>query len=402
MSRALLHNAHRDFIPQTKDNASIFIDISEICDNDASTGIQRVVRSIANILAKDGHKYNMNIVFVYIKKGAFFRVEIGNEFIKTDIFEHPSYGDIFLGLDFSLDLIWRNRAFLKRVRKRGVRIWFLVHDVLPFTHRHWFSRPTVERFHNWLSVISVLSDGFLCVSADTAAQLSTALNDRFRLSREVQMHVIPMGWDVHASKPSMGVPRGFDDFLERLGRAKTILMVGTVEPRKGHADALKAMNILWERGQSYNLVIVGAAGWHTEDLQETIMQMSASSRYLHWLQGLSDEALIRLYDVADGVLMASYAEGFGLPMIEALGHRKSILARRIKAFEVYAEKSVAYFPFAASPEELAQAIEDWMETAPNIAPPLHLSTWQDTADFIGSLLLQPKDGEVGTSINPLI
>lgn len=38
-------------------------------------------------------------------------------------------------------------------------------------------------------------------------------------------------------------------------------MVGTIEPRKGHLQAVAAFERLWNEGLEANLVIVGPEGW---------------------------------------------------------------------------------------------------------------------------------------------
>jgi len=48
------------------------------------------------------------------------------------------------------------------------------------------------------------------------------------------------------------------------------LMVGTLEPRKGHADILAAFSELWRQGAENRLVLVGRMGWQIEDLRDAI------------------------------------------------------------------------------------------------------------------------------------
>jgi glycosyltransferase involved in cell wall biosynthesis len=53
-------------------------------------------------------------------------------------------------------------------------------------------------------------------------------------------------------------------------RAPTLLMVGTLEPRKGQAQALAAFELLWAKGVDANLVIVGKNGWLVDALAERL------------------------------------------------------------------------------------------------------------------------------------
>ena len=109
----------------------------------------------------------------------------------------------------------------------------------------------------------------------------------------------------------------------------TALMVGTIEPRKGYDVALRALQHLWAtRGaEAPDLVIVGKPGWKTEQLQRRIRSHPEQGRQLHWLDQVSDESLCSLYQSSRGLLMASHAEGFGLPLLEAVVHRRHVLTR---------------------------------------------------------------------------
>ena len=53
------------------------------------------------------------------------------------------------------------------------------------------------------------------------------------------------------SVPSLGMAGDEESSLRRIREVSTFLMVGTVEPRKGHRQALDAFEILWgERDRS--------------------------------------------------------------------------------------------------------------------------------------------------------
>jgi glycosyltransferase involved in cell wall biosynthesis len=395
---------HRSFIRkhlsksniQRDDSSSprIFIDISVIAHDDAATGIQRVVRSILHLLISAQAEYENEVIFLSFSHGKYRVIHVAAGALYPEQWSEPDFrpGDIFFGLDYALDAIWRARNDLAALKRRGVRFWFLVHDILPLTHPHWFTRPTVERFHNWLSIIGTLAEGFFCVSADVEGKLRAALAERFNIAPSHRTGILPMGWDLSNSRPSTGLPENFETLIDALSDAPTILMVGTIEPRKGHADVLAAMNLLWTAGKRYNLVLVGTAGWRTEVLQETIARQSEENHRLHWLKGLSDEALSQLYEICTGLIMASHAEGFGLPVVEAIGNGKPVLARNIAPFSSHADKGVSFFPERATAGELAASIEIWLEHSSRhtVDHRARLNGWQDAVDFIGATLLHKK------------
>ena len=371
--------------PSAPLSGRLFIDVSVICQSDAETGIQRVVRSVALFLTNIDDAHMARPIFVHTHKARHYVVELrGGDYNRTTQLVEYAAGDVFIGLDYALDALWRLRHELARMRRKGVRFWFVVHDLLPMTNPDWFSPPTVLRFGNWLAIIAATADGFFCVSAPVAQQLCGVIRSRFGLGHGYETVVIPMGWEFSASKPSTGLPHEFAATLKRIEAAPSVLMVGTIEPRKGHGDALAAMELLWARGVDANLVLVGAAGWKTEALCACLAGHNEAGRRLFVMGKVSDEALEILYMSCTGILVPSLAEGFGLPVVEALGRGKPVLARDLEVFAQHADKGVTYFARDADPAGLAQAIHDWLLAAktPQLPCRAHLPTWQDTARVI--------------------
>jgi glycosyltransferase involved in cell wall biosynthesis len=122
-----------------------------------------------------------------------------------------------------------------------------------------------------------------------------------------------------------------------------VLMVGTLEPRKGHSATLAAAEKLWAEGEDFSLVIAGKTGWMMERLADYIRRHPEHGKRLFWFAGADDALLAGLYRAADGVLMASEGEGFGLPLVEAARYDLPVLARDLPVFREVAGNHVRYF-----------------------------------------------------------
>jgi glycosyltransferase involved in cell wall biosynthesis len=159
-------------------------------------------------------------------------------------------------------------------------------------------------------------------------------------------------------------------------------MVGTLEPRKGHAQALAAFEALWAEGLAVNLVIVGKQGWAVDDLAERIRQHSQVGQQLFWLEGISDEYLDEIYTHCNVLLAASFGEGFGLPIVEAFQRGLPVLARDLPVFREVGGDQATYFD-AKEPAELAAAVANWLRLHADgcMHPPgkIELLTWQESA-----------------------
>jgi glycosyltransferase involved in cell wall biosynthesis len=159
-------------------------------------------------------------------------------------------------------------------------------------------------------------------------------------------------------------------------------MVGTIEPRKGYETALAAFESLWRdrRGEALDLVIVGKPGWKTTALQEKLRTHPERGARLHWLTDVSDEGLCRLYDSCAGVLVASEAEGFGLPLIEAAAFRRHVLARDLPVFREQRLPNVTFFN-DESPAALGQRLLELAALGKaRPAPISELPSWSSCVD----------------------
>jgi glycosyltransferase involved in cell wall biosynthesis len=112
----------------------------------------------------------------------------------------------------------------------------------------------------------------------------------------------------------------------------SFLMVGTIEPRKGHNQILETFEILWKDGLDLRLVFVGKQGWMVDQLIKKIQTHSELNKKLYWFQEASDNLLSRMYSTCSCLIAASYAEGFGLPLVEAAQYKLPLLVRDIPVF----------------------------------------------------------------------
>jgi glycosyltransferase involved in cell wall biosynthesis len=144
------------------------------------------------------------------------------------------------------------------------------------------------------------------------------------------------------------------DQIRRL--PSSFLMVGTVEPRKGHAQALEAFNQLWSDSEDAALVIAGQPGWMTEVTQRRIRHHEELDKRLFWFMDASDALLDKLYDSCTTLLVASEGEGYGLPLVEALRHNLPVLCRDLPVFREIAGEAVTYYS-GDTPDVLASAVK---------------------------------------------
>ncbi|UXH41297.1 glycosyltransferase family 4 protein [Pseudomonas promysalinigenes] len=370
---------------------SLFVDISELCKHDGKSGIQRVVRSIL-LEWLNNPPANYDIHPVYTVAGEpFYRH--ASRFIDKFLDSEPTTatqdeaisfraGDAYLGLDLLMDVLPHKTSFLDTLRKHGVSVYFVVYDLLILQMPHCFVGSLQEHYRNWINVVSSY-DGALCISQAVADDLErwVAESGPSRLS-PFKLGAFHLGADIDQSVPSKGLPDSPSQRLETLEAGPIFLMVGTLEPRKGHAQTLSAFDLLWANGVEANLVIVGKHGWLVDELASRIEAHPQLGRRLMWLDGISDEYLEHAYQSSDCLIAASEGEGFGLPLIEAAQKSLPIIARDLPVFREVAGEH-AYFFNGLEPQALADCIVAWLELKAQSNHPTSVAmpwlTWKQSA-----------------------
>lgn len=346
----------------------LLVDVSAVVQSDLKTGIQRVVRSILLAMIADPppgwriepvYSHGGNRSYQYARRfglGLVGETELALEDAPVDL--RP--GDIFFGLDLFTTGTSQNEKLLLSMRDRGVGIYFVVFDILPMLRPEVFPFGTEQYFGEFLRTVHKVSDGVLCISRAVADELAGWIG-RQGLTRRTPLKLghFHLGADIDASAPSFGLPPDADQVLAALAQRPSFIMVGTVEPRKGHTQTLDAFELLWERGEDVNLVVVGKQGWMMEKLCERMAAHPEKSTRLFWMNGISDEMLLKLYDASSALLSPSEGEGFGLPLIEAAQKGIPIIARSLPVFREVAGEHAYYFDGLA-PQDLADAIATWL------------------------------------------
>ncbi|MFA5216695.1 glycosyltransferase [Sulfuricurvum sp.] len=370
----------------------IFVDISDVASHDLRTGIQRVVRSILRYLQDTPRGYRIEPV--RLVEG---RYRHAHTFMHKwlDISLPPlseeeaqmGEGDIFLGLDLYVGHISQNPHLFEQMHAQGVKIHFVVYDILPLRYPHFFPADVYPQFFSWLGIITRYSEALECISESVAQDVRDWVQ-KHPQSRTSPLTIasFPLGADLQNSSPTRGITAEQHQLLSSLTHSPIILMVGTIEPRKAHAQALAAMEILWEAGEEIQLVIVGKKGWQVEELIQKLETHPRRNRSLFWFSGASDELLDHLYAASTLLLAASYGEGFGLPLIEAAQHAIPLLVRDIPVFREVAADHAAYF-HADTPDQLADAIRAWLvdPSTPSSAS-LPYESWETSARKLLALL----------------
>ena len=375
----------------------LLVDVTEFHKSDWQGGVQKVTGSILREL-KQAPPAGMEIVPVarasakgsdgeWFVPGALQARLCGEPDLPDRGFD-TGPGDIFLGVDCNFSLA-RDEAWVARQRVRGVEFAFIAYDLIPVRHPDFFSPEMTEICRLWLGMVQRQATWVAGISEATADDFRAWCSENGgRRPEEIEVGHFRLA----AGDPAVGeviLPEG----LERAFDARDVfLVVGTIEPRKGHRQILQAFERLWKDGAQGTLIFAGRGGWMMGDWLAGLSQHPEAGRRFFWLNNANDATIAHLYRRSSALIFASEAEGFGLPIVEAARFGLPLILRDLPVFREVAGDRAFYFS-GTEPEQLASALAQWMadKTQSRIPLPegIEVLSWSEsTRELLAALNFQ--------------
>jgi glycosyltransferase involved in cell wall biosynthesis len=192
----------------------------------------------------------------------------------------------------------RQRGIARLKRAAGARFVCLIHDLIPLDFPQCTSRAQTKRHRHRIETVAALADAVIVNSAATKTAL---LN---RVERDMPIAVAPLGLGLVAGQPEPADQPYF-------------VCLGTIEARKNHVLLLD----IWQRlvgehnAPAPRLLMIGRRGWGSQNIAG---RLAGLRPFVEEHPGLPDATVTQLLRGARAVLLPSFAEGFGLPVVEAL------------------------------------------------------------------------------------
>ena len=207
------------------------------------------------------------------------------------------------------------------IARNRIRAFYLLHDLIPITHPE-FCRAGEAQRHAWRIRNALQSStGIIGNSGATLTALSA-----FACDEGLPIPPMCAAWIAGQAMPEKVHPA-------QLGHPYFV-MIGTIEGRKNHILLLNLWRHLAESlGDSTpKLVIVGQRGWEAEKALAMLDGCIALKQHVMELGSCDDDKLGSLIAGARALLMPSFAEGFGLPVVEALQLRTPVIASDLPVY----------------------------------------------------------------------
>jgi glycosyltransferase involved in cell wall biosynthesis len=231
-------------------------------------------------------------------------------------------------------------AFIHDVLFREFPDFFTWKEKLYFLPLKWFSRRADRLIATTASVAADLVKYNYVDSASKIDIVPLGVSSKYK---PLEQHDLAMKTQL---KEKYNLPQHF------------ILFVGRLNVRKNIEALLKALPLLHDK--SIKLVVAGKEDWKKPDLKELIKDPFISNRVI-FTGSLMDDELVVLYSMATIFCFPSFAEGFGLPPIEAMASGIPVIVSRTTSLpEVCGEAAIYTDP--NNPEDITNAINNLLET----------------------------------------
>jgi glycosyltransferase involved in cell wall biosynthesis len=220
--------------------------------------------------------------------------------------------------------LWISSYFEWLENRPDIKAIFFIHDLLPLEMPEYFRDAEYERHRRRLVNLARFGAAAIVTTDVVAETLSKHLAVLGRKDMPILVAPIPVAPVFHSApsrKTALAAPPYF-------------VVCGTIEPRKNHLMLLHVWRELVRRdgASAPKLVIVGTRGWKFEPVVDLLERSSGLAEHVVEVAGLSTPAMKHLLDGARALLMPSFAEGYGLPVREALAAGIPVIASDIPAF----------------------------------------------------------------------
>lgn len=220
----------------------------------------------------------------------------------------------------------------------------LVYDLIPYSHPQFCTPEHANNFQRWLRKAVKATDACISISRSAMDACQAYVQDTpgARIRRYGYFH---LGCDF-----SVADQVGDVTLPEALRSEKYFLIVGSIEPRKNHSLAIQAFEAYRRAGGNWSLVVVGRPGWCCDEIISAMTTSSCFGQTLHWFANADDPLLARIYREAGALVIPSYIEGFGLPLIEGAHWGCPVIASDIPVFREVGDDFANFF----APADAAQ------------------------------------------------
>jgi glycosyltransferase involved in cell wall biosynthesis len=240
--------------------------------------------------------------------------------------------------------------YLKKILQGRGRKLVLFHDALPLVDPN---VPALAKpFHRCLLELLAGFDRVLCVSHFSEQELK-----RLWVLHGISAAptaVLPWPVPFSGSRPAFQISRA---------EPKRLLYVARLKKIKNHQVLLQACRILWEKGYSFRLELIGCEDvpYESREILQSVRSLQEKGFAVVWRGHVREEELQEAYQACSFTVFPSLMEGFGLPIIESFWHGRPVVCGVEGAVEEVSRGPGIVPVGIMNAEELAGAMQSLLE-----------------------------------------
>jgi len=286
-------------------------------------------------------------------------------------------GDVVVLLDPSFHLdFW---PAIQKARREGAKIVVVIYDLIPERYPQFCQPGMVAAFRFWLKNVQTHADGIVTISHGVALDVAKKFEQgNGPHDPPLRMKSFRLGCELDGLSASSD---SSDSALRTLlsSPVPAYAYVSTIEPRKNHAYALSAFELLWEQCVDAHFIIIGKIGWKSDRFMRRLANHPEFGKRVFLFQNVDDNDLAHVYQNARGLIFTSLIEGFGLPVVEAVTQGLPAFVSDIPVFREIDADGIQYVDLSA-PESLAAALQEHAAAgAPRMANPAEWLSWRESS-----------------------
>lgn len=324
-----------------------YIDITSFINQGCMTGIQRVVTELTIRLIKNNKETRILYYSRILNKFFVLNNEIFiNNCFKDNRLDRLLYNkktfylndfkinDIIIDYDSTWDVNCYPREILyKTLKNKGVIIISFFHDLLPINNFEYF----LHYESNFLFYLfaSIKYSDYILFSTESTKEEFVELTKNHKIYKN--LGTVKLGSDL-TKKQNLII----SEKIKTYSKNKYLLCVATFEPRKNYETLIKAYMKSYSKIDA-NLILAGRLGWMYDPILKLIKKSKLLNKRIFIINNASNDEITYLYKNAYLFIYPSFAEGYGLPIIEAMYHRCPVICSDIPVFKEITKNKALYF-----------------------------------------------------------
>jgi len=329
------------FVPIS--DSTIYIDVTSTWEQKSTGGIARVSKKIADTAFRSA-----KAVPVILKDG---KLRTADNFQKIVSLKAR---DIYV----IIDCFWYPYAEYQEVityaQSIGIKVAICIHDIIPLKFPALMAYNFESTFAATMPWMVEHADILFTVSKAAALEIKAYCEQANITIQPEMIHAVRPGSDAvleaeGSIRPSLKIALDFP---------KTFISVGTLMPHKAQHLAITAFTKLWAAGyDGCRYVVIGKADKAFLATVTAILKNPFYGTRLFWFEDTNDAEIDYAYYHAHCLIQPSIAEGFGIPVAEALARGLPVLASDIPVFQEVGGSNFTFFA-AGNSDDLADKITD--------------------------------------------